>query len=365
MIVAPLLASHALAGAPAEAPPAQPPVSEDRSSAEEAAPPPASEGTTTTTTGGTTTTTTTTGGTTTTTTTTRGEIIGPPYGSRVGEQREGEFWRPIGPDTYPKQPVPSEGAVYSQANPDLADSLKQRKAPPTGESPQRFALEIKFGPYLPDVDRTYQGSGLGPYAKVFGETDANGRATGEPKKGFYGGFAFEWQITKKLAGPIGLGLQWSMFRDSASALLADPPVDGNVRSQADKVRFAVMPIALQVVYRFELLADKVRFAPFVPYVKAGVAYAFWWSKNGSGEISVNKAGDKGRGGVWGWQLNLGAMLRLDFLDIGTARRFDRISGINHTYLFGEWQFSRLANFGRKNSMSLGDSTWLLGLAMEF
>lgn len=294
-----------------------------------------------------------------------GEVIGPPYGSRVGEQREGEVWRPIGPRTYEKQPVPSESAVYTQANPDLADSLKKPKAPPTGESPQRFALEVKFGPYLPDVDRNHAGAGFGPYAKIFGETDDTGKTIAGPKKGFYGGFAFEWQITKKLAGPIGIGLQWSMFRDSAQAPYADPPDPDKLRSSADKVRFTVMPIALQAVYRFELLADRVRFVPFVPYVKAGVAYAFWWAKNGNGDVSVNKAGEKGRGGVWGWQLNFGAMLRLDFLERDTARRFDRVSGINHTYLFGEYQVARLANFGRKGSMSVGDSTWMLGLAMEF
>lgn len=316
-----------------------------------------------------------TGGTTSTTTTSSssatlgpapGEIIGPPYGSRVGAEREGDVWRPIEEPTYTEtQQVPSEAAIYSQANPELADSLKKKQRAPTGESPQRFAFEVKFGPYLPDVDHNYTGEGYGPYATIFGQTDADGVTTGQPKKGFYGGLAFEWQITKKLAGPIGIGIQWSMFRDSAQAPLAEPPAEGSTRSSADKVRFAVMPIAFQAVYRFELLADRVRFAPFVPYAKAGVAYAFWWAKNGSGDIATAKSGDKGRGGVWGWQLNLGAMLRLDFLERGTARRFDRTSGINHTYVFGEWQLARLANFGRKGSMNVGDGTWLVGLAMEF
>lgn len=298
-----------------------------------------------------------------------GEIIRPPYGSRVGEQREGEVWRPIEPPTYEKQPVPSEGAVVAQSNPELADTLSKKKAPVSAATPQRFALEVKLGPYLADVDRNWSGSGFGPYAKVFGETDDDGVTIGQPKKTVYGAVAFEWQITKKLAGPLGIGFQWSMSRDTAFAPLAEPPADGYTRSRADKVKFAVMPLALQAVYRFELLADNVRWAPFVPYVKAGVAYAFWWTKNGSGDIATIKEGgevvDRGRGGVWGYQINLGGMLRLDFLDPGTAKRFDRVSGINHTYIFGEWQLARLSNFGRKNSMNLGDSTWLIGLAMEF
>ncbi|MBA3546446.1 MAG: hypothetical protein H0T76_08195, partial [Nannocystis sp.] len=159
-------------------------------------------------------------------------------------------------------------------------------------------------------------------------------------------------------------------RDRAQALLAKPPpAPDSVRSGADSTRFAVMPLALQVVYRFELLADRFR-VPLVPYAKAGLNYSFWWSKDGSNEISTikddnGKVIDKARGGAWGFQTNLGGMLRLDFLERGTARTLDRVTGINHTYIFAEWQLSRVNNFGRKNSINLGDSTWLVGLALEF
>jgi len=294
-----------------------------------------------------------------------------PPGSRRGEKREGEVWRPITAPTYEiKQPVPSDDAIVQQSNPELAETLATKKKPKSYESPQRFALEVKFGPFLPDIDRNYSGAGLGPYASVYGVTNDRGEATGQPKKAFYGGVAFEYQIVN-LAGPLGVGFQWSLFRDKAQALLAKPPADEtmSVRSAADKTRFAVMPLALQVVYRFELLADRFR-VPLVPYAKFGLNYSFWWSKDGSGNISTIKdeAGnvtDKARGGAWGFQSNLGGMLRLDFLERGTARNLDRATGINHTYLFGEWQFSRVNNFGRKNSINLGDSTWLVGLAVEF
>ncbi len=288
-----------------------------------------------------------------------------PPGSQRGKQREGEVWRPITPPTYEKQPVPSDAAVAGQGNHELTDTLAKKKGPKRYDSPQRFALEVKFGPYLPEIDRKYTGSGLGPYANVYGETDEDGRATGQPKKGFYGAIAFEYQIVR-LAGPLGIGFQWSMFRDKAQALLADPPADAkaSVRSAADSTRFATMPLALQAVYRFELLADRFR-VPLVPYAKFGLNYSFWWSKNGSGEISVLENGDKARGGAWGIQGNFGGMLRLDWLERGEARNLDRITGINHTYIFGEWQFSRVNNFGRKNSINLGDSTWLVGLAIEF
>ena len=294
-----------------------------------------------------------------------------PPGSRRGEKREGEVWRPISAPTYEiKQPVPSETAIAVQGNPELADTLATKKKPKPYASPQRFAIEVKFGPYLPDIDRNYGGDGFGPYAQVYGETNDRGEATSKPKNGFYGAIAFEYQIVN-LAGPLGIGFQWSLFRDKAKALLAKPPADEtvSVRSDADSTRFAVMPLALQVVYRFEFLADRFR-VPLVPYAKAGLNYSFWWSKNGSGDISTikdenDKVIDKARGGAWGFQTNIGGMLRLDFLERGEARNLDRATGINHTYLFGEWQFSRVNNFGRKNSINLGDSTWLVGLAIEF
>ena len=295
-----------------------------------------------------------------------------PAGSRRGERREGEVWRPIVPQTHEKkQPVPTEDAVAQQGNPELADSLAVKKKPKRYDSPQRFALEVKFGPYLPDIDRNYPGDGFGPYAQVYGETNDRGEATSKPKNGFYGAIAFEYQIVN-LAGPLGIGFQWSMMRDKAQAPLAEPPTDEklSVPRTAHRTTFAVMPMALQAVYRFELLADRFR-VPLVPYAKIGLNYSFWWSKNGNNDISTiidegtGKVTDKARGGAWGFQTNIGGMIRLDFIERASARSLDRTTGINHTYVFAEWQLSRVNNFGRKNSINLGDSTWLVGLAVEF
>ena len=75
--------------------------------------------------------------------------------------------------------------------------------------------------------------------------------------------------------------------------------------------------------------------------------------------------DVARGGVPGWQLNAGAMFRLDVLEPGTAKKLDSLTGINHTYVFGEYQLSRIANFGVGQVLDLGDNTWFAGLAIEF
>lgn len=230
-------------------------------------------------------------------------------------------------------------------------------------SPQRFALEVKLGPFLPDVDRKYQGPGLGPYATIFGRTDGTGNAVREPRLGVMAKIGFDWQIVH-LAGPLGIGLTVGFFRDSANALLENPMAGENVRSEADEVTFGMVPLAFQAVYRFELIADRFR-VPLVPYAKLGPALAFWWMRDGAGKISRNSTGARGTGGVWGLQLNAGLMLRLDFIELETAKKLDRTTGINHTYLFGEYEFSRLDNFGAKRSISLGASTYLVGLAIEF
>ncbi|MGB1276802.1 MAG: MXAN_2562 family outer membrane beta-barrel protein, partial [Nannocystaceae bacterium] len=244
------------------------------------------------------------------------------------------------------------------------------------ESPQRFALEIKLGPYLPNVDGRYDGPReFGPYAKIFGNTDARGITIEDPSQGLMAALAFEWQfLNPGQLGPLALGFQFSFFTDSARAMFssyanADNPDDvpedvDDVRSDADSVRFTSFPLALQLVYRLEYFADRFR-VPLVPYAKAGLGYAFWYSKGGDGSISVNSADQKARGGVWGFQINAGGMLRLDFLERGSARTLDRATGINHTYIFGEYQFSQLDNFGRPSAISLGDSTFFVGLALEF
>lgn len=263
-----------------------------------------------------------------------------------------------------RQSVPPPEAVARQSEVDLSQDADP-KADPNYASPQRFALEIKFGPYLPEVDTRYDGPGLGPYAEIFGETNGSGVANDDPRLGLMAKVGFEWQFYN-LGGPFLVGTSVGFFQDRADALLASPDPNANsVRSPADRVRFNVVPLSLDVGYRFEMLADRFR-VPLVPYAKGGLAYGFWWSRGGASGVTENDAGVKGRGGSIGWQASLGLMLRLDFLERGTARELDRATGINHTYIFGEYQFQGLDGFGGAlQKVSVGDDTFYLGLAIEF
>jgi hypothetical protein len=257
---------------------------------------------------------------------------------------------------------PSEEALAREG--DEADDLGKDKFRGRQESPQRFLIEVKFGPYLPDIDKRWTGAGFGPYATIYGRTDDLGVATKPPRQRLFSVLGFEWQFYHKLGGPLSLGFTVGYFGDSAQALIADGvPAGENVRSEADTTRFNIVPLTLLLGYRFELLADRFR-VPLVPYARGGIGYGFWWEKKG-GKISTNDAGQKAHGGSIGWQVNLGLMLRLDFIERGAAYDLDRMTGINHTYIFGEWQFSHLDGFGSDKAMSVGDDTFTVGLAVAF
>lgn len=257
---------------------------------------------------------------------------------------------------------PSDEAIERQNTLKFGERKTDRFGRPG--SPQRFALEIKAGPYLPDVDRKYEGEGFGPYATLFGETDGEGVVDDDPRNSVMPALAFDWQFFYA-AGPLGIGPQVGFFLDRADAILTNPTdEDETIRSDADRVSFTMVPVSAMLSYRFELLADRLR-VPLVPYAKAGLSYALWWTRDGRGNIARDDDGDRGIGGVFGFQLNGGLMLRLDFIERGTAKKLDQTTGINHTYVFGEFQLSRLDNFGAGNSISIGDATWFAGLAIEF
>jgi len=262
----------------------------------------------------------------------------------------------------PPSGTPTEEAIARQSNVRF-DGPRVDKFGRPG-SPQRFAAEVKLGPYLPDVDRKYQGEGFGPYATIFGETDGEGVVNDEPRSSVMPVLAFDWQFFY-LGGPLGLGTQVSFFRDTASAILSNPTdEDETIRSAADQVTFSALPISALVSYRFSLLADRVK-VPLIPYAEVGPTYAFWWARDGRGNIARDDEGDRGSGGVWGFTFNAGLMLRLDFIERGTAKKLDQTTGINHTYLVGEFAWNRLDNFGLGNSISVGDVTWFAGLGIEF
>lgn len=210
-------------------------------------------------------------------------------------------------------------------------------------SPQHVALELRFGRYLPNVDSEF--SNATPFKNVFG--------TGNR---YLIGLEVDWQALRiPMFGTFGPGIGWGYTKATAPALLANRP-----GRAAESTSLAVMPMYLVGVLRVDVFARHTP-VPLVPYAKAGLGYALWWSDNGSN--AARDAGVLGRGSSYGYQFALGGMFLLDSLDRTSALEMDNATGINHSYFFMEWYYSNLNGFGGSR-LQVGANTWMLGLAFE-
>ncbi|MSP59552.1 MAG: hypothetical protein EXR72_04270 [Myxococcales bacterium] len=255
-------------------------------------------------------------------------------------------------------------------------------------SPQHFAVELKFGPYSPNIDSTPGLKGKTPFRDLFTAQD-NKDAPGRPPGKVLTTLEFDWQVWHGF-GSFGLAASAGISRRSTHSFVYDRP--GGVLSScataadltgcdrsSDQTALNVMPFALQLVYRFDYLAVRYK-VPVVPYLKGGVAYYLWWIENGAGEVTrtIDKTtkmsdtsqtcgfgGDCGLGGTFGLVAHPGVALLLDVLDPGSARTMDSELGINHSYLFAELHYAWINGFNSPTKMVFSDVTWNMGLAFEF
>ncbi|HEY3360007.1 MAG TPA: MXAN_2562 family outer membrane beta-barrel protein [Polyangia bacterium] len=252
-------------------------------------------------------------------------------------------------------------ALAGAARPAAADEPAAITEEPSYASPQRFAGEIKFGPYRPNIDSEFAG-GVGPYKRFFGGNS-----------GLLMAYELDVQLYQKFGtAAVGLGLAYfsksshSFPCQSGSGVGCVPDL---TRAAGDETSLQILPLSLLGIYRFDWAANKYR-VPLVPYVKFGLTYSFWWVNKGNGKVSqVTEPGgavDSGRGGQFGLTASFGAALRLDAIDPGAGRELDGQLGINHTYVFWEWNWWGADGLGQKSpALKIGDSNWLAGLAFEF
>ena len=215
------------------------------------------------------------------------------------------------------------------------------------KSPQRFAFELRFGPYRPNVDSEFNGSRT-PYKDFFGG-DRKLMTQVELDYEFFHRF-----------GSLAVGLGIGYFSVSGRS----PVESGTGQLTADYSTLKVAPVSLSAVYRFDVLLER-RKIPIVPYGKLGLDYAYWQITDGNGEIASDGAGGRGRGATPGWHAAAGVALVLDNFDPEAARSFDSDLGVNHTAIVFEYRYADISGLGTKNKMHLGDSTWSLGLMLEF
>lgn len=222
-------------------------------------------------------------------------------------------------------------------------------APAAAESPRDMMLEIKFGPFRPSIDSEFGGSG--PYSKVFGSGQV-----------LLTRLEFDYEFFKKF-GVIAVGGSIGFAKDSGKGLLATG------EKSNDTTTFYLFPMTLDLIYRFDWLAQKYN-VPLVPSVKAGFDYYIWWITNGTGKIPqykdpVTGKVSQGRGGTFGGHVTFGLAFLMDWLAPDMAQTFDTDMGVNNTYLFAEFTMAWINDFKAKKSLDLSSKTFLFGLGFEF
>jgi hypothetical protein len=227
-----------------------------------------------------------------------------------------------------------------------------RADPHTYETPQNFALELRFGPYEPEVDSDPDLAGRTPYAASFGD---------KPRLMF--GVELDWQALRiPHVGTLGPGVGISTTSATRPAY-----TQTGLRSSED-MSFSVTPFTGLAVFRVDVFQRDAG-VPLVPYAKAGFVYALWHASTTAGTSTFTRPDgtvERGRGGTWGVQGALGLSFDLGTIDSHSARQLDQATGINHTYLFGEYMISKVDGvFGQSRPMHVGDSTWTVGLSFDF
>lgn len=212
-------------------------------------------------------------------------------------------------------------------------------------SAQNFALEIRVSPYRPAVDDEPGLNGT-PYADRFGTS-----------RRVFVGLEFDWQTFRiPYIGTIGPGLGIGTVSMSRRATTLSG------RETDDEYSLSIKPIYLVGVLRIDAPWRDLGF-PLVPYLKGGLAVAFWNASNSLG--TSESAGVSGKGTTWGTNVAGGVAFPLDAIDRTASRTMDSATGINNTYIYAEYYWLHLNGLAQDRALYVGTNSWAAGLAFEF
>lgn len=210
----------------------------------------------------------------------------------------------------------------------VAASAQVTTAPerPPGEigSERTMGVEVKLGAFTPLIDREVSLGAVKPYETIYG---------GDPMLLF--NVSAERQLFQAL-GTAGVGLSGGYAEKYAPALLEDDSQAG------ESTGLRLVPLQLFGVYRFDYPAHAWG-VPLVPYVKAGLSCTVWSASKGA-DLETTRNGKQAIGARWGWGFTGGLSLLLDVFEPRLARDFDTDMGVNHSYLFVEFNFTDVNNF---------------------
>jgi hypothetical protein len=215
------------------------------------------------------------------------------------------------------------------------------------ESPQKVAVEIRIGRYVPNIDGEFDGQT--PYLNTFG-----------PDNRYSFGLEVDWQAMRiPFVGTLGPGFGFAYTRMSAQGFVTSTLGTPNPIRAGEETSLRIFPGYVVAVLRADYFARNTP-VPLVPYAKLGLGAGIWTISNGGGTASV--PGAVGSGISYGPQFALGGMFLLDALEPTAAVAMDEDTGVNNSYFFVEWYVSALG-LG-SNQMHVGTNTWVLGLALE-
>ncbi|XXF75918.1 MXAN_2562 family outer membrane beta-barrel protein [Myxococcaceae bacterium GXIMD 01537] len=225
----------------------------------------------------------------------------------------------------------------------LPSAAQEASNEPT-RSPRSGAIEFKLGGYRPRIDEEAALNGNKPFEDTF-NSESMLLFELEVQRFFYQGI-----------GTAGVGFSAGYTEKYGDAILT-----ATGAASAEQTSLKLVPLRVSVNYKFDYAAFKWGI-PLVPYVKAGITYIPWWVDKGDERDTFE--GDTGSGGKWGYIGSAGIMFLLDVLEPRLARDFDSDVGVNHSYVFAEYSYSKVNDFGGEG-FNLGSRNWMFGLALDY
>jgi len=256
-------------------------------------------------------------------------------------------------------------ASFSLAAPARADTTEYNGADlntPSVRNDRRLFFALEADRYKPQIDSEKDLDGATPYQDIFGHR-IPWRVQGEVSVEL---------VHLRYFGSLLVGGSIGFWQNIGKGIFAGGPNQGQASS--DTTLLNIWPFGVEGQWRFDMLADRFRWFPLIPYAKAGLMSALWVVYSGDGSVSTVSgstssgkpvAAGKGEGWSTGYTTALGAAIALDAIDPGISNEAYLDLGLQRTSIFAEYGWTRLDGFQSGGTLILTDRGWRFGLSMEF